>query len=476
MMQSTGRFTMRTLKQPGRFPRWITLPAVAGLVGALVTTTRSIALEPQTDDEVPVSTPGEPAGSDPAQIDAGAPENPILSRARVLRRDPVVGDQIRVVYADGRIIEGVLVRQLEGLLTMRIAGAEVQVEVKPADRIEVLESVEDRYRTVRASIPDTDSERILALAVWLQRQQMYEFALAETEHVLEREPTNAEALRLKRTLLPQLELQQRQRESARNPAPKVTRDVARPLKPDEFPILTPEQINLIRVYELDLKDPPRLVIPRETISKLLERYAGHPLIPTTKQGRDAFYRREPVEVLDVMFRVQARELYPEVQVMTNPRSMDVFRDRVHATWLVNSAATTQCHGGSKAGRFVLLNRRPTSPAAVYTNFLIIDRFTMSDGTPLIDWAEPENSPLLHLGLPPSDSLFPHPKVEGWQPVFTSRDSRRFKQAVEWIKMMYRPRPEYPIEYDPPSFAGAESASDPPDAKAPEQADPTPVQR
>lgn len=475
-MQSTGRLTQRSSKQPGRFPRWIMLPAMAGLVAALGAAAPSMAAEPRTEDDEPVSTPGEPVLGDPVEIDAGAPENPILSRARVLRREPVVGDQVRVVYGDGRIIEGALVRQLEGLLTMRIAGAEVQVEITPADRVEVLESIEDRYRTVRASIPDADSERILALAVWLQRQRLYEFALVETEHVLEREPTNAEALRLKRTLLPQIELQQRQRESARDAAPKAPRDAARPLKPDEFPMLTPDQINLIRVYELDLKDPPRLVIPRETIGKLLERYAGHPLIPTTKQGRDAFYRREPVEVLDVMFRVQARELYPEVQVMTNPRSMDVFRDRIHATWLVNSAATTQCHGGSKAGRFVLLNRRPTSPAAVYTNFLIIDRYKMADGTPLIDWAEPENSPLLHLGLTPSESLFPHPKVEGWQPVFTSRDSRRFKQAVEWIRMMYRPRPEYPIEYDPPSFADPTSPSAPPATKAPDQADPTPVQR
>ena len=460
------------------------VPTAVGLAAALAVAGFSMAREPQQEVEEPVAAPADP-GADPAAIpgvdddttiEPDGPENPILSRARVLQRAAAPGDQVRVVYADGRVIEGSLVRAAEGLLTMRIAGAEVRVEIGPSDRVEVLESIEDRYRAVRASIPDDDSQRLLALAVWLQRQQMYEFALVEVDQVLEREPTNADALRLKRTLQPQLELQRRQRESPREASPKVSRDVARPLKPDEFPLLTPEQINLIKVYELDLKDPPRLIIPRDTISTLLERYAGHPLIPTTKQGRDAFYRRDPVEILDVMFRVQARELYPEVEVQGNPRSMDVFRDRVHATWLVNSAGTTQCHGGSKAGRLVLLNRRPTSPAAVYTNFLIIDRFEMADGKRLIDWAEPENSPLLHLGLNPSESLYPHPRVEGWEPVFTSRDSRRFKQAVEWIKMMYRPRPDYPIEYDPPSFAGSQTPGTEPGSEAPEEADPTPVER
>ena len=79
---------------------------------------------------------------------------------------------------------------------------------------------------------------------------------------------------------------------------------------------------------------------------------------------------------------------------------------------------------------------------------------------LIDWDDPARSPLLQMALNRSDSLTPHPDVgsgpgsRGWRPVFRSTEDRRFQLAVEWIRSMYRPRPEYPIDYQPPLPSGA----------------------
>lgn len=109
--------------------------------------------------------------------------------------------------------------------------------------------------------------------------------------------------------------------------------------------------------------------------------------------------------------------------------------------------------------------------------MILERFKMggSAGQSLISYARPETSPLLQLGLPRDDSASPHPEVDGWRPVFRSRDDRRFLQAVEWLRSMHRPRPEIPIQYEPPTWADIEKARDSsePQADEPGEQEPAP---
>jgi hypothetical protein len=180
-------------------------------------------------------------------------------------------------------------------------------------------------------------------------------------------------------------------------------------------------------------------------------------MPRTREGQAALYRASPARILDLMFRVRARNLYSEVKVLDQPRSMRQFRDELHRSWIINSCATTRCHGGNEAGRLRLHNRRPGSDQTLYTNFLILERFRLADDTPLINYEDAGRSPLLHMGLPRDSSRFAHPVVPGadgrgdlWKPAFRSPTDRRFLEATEWIMSMYRPRPDYPIEYTPPT--------------------------
>jgi hypothetical protein len=145
-----------------------------------------------------------------------------------------------------------------------------------------------------------------------------------------------------------------------------------------------------------------------------------------------------------------------VQVVDEPKSMKAFRDEVNSTWLINSCATNTCHGGEEAGRLVLYNHGARRDPTVYTNFLILDRFRLADGRPLINYDDPEKSPLLQLGLPREDSLVKHPSApmgkagrDGWKPAFKSVTDVQFHQAAAWIDSMYKPHPAYPIEYTPP---------------------------
>jgi hypothetical protein len=44
---------------------------------------------------------------------------------------------------------------------------------------------------------------------------------------------------------------------------------------------------------------------------------------------------------------------------------------------------------------------------------------------------------------------PHPDVKGWKPVFSQGTPQLMIDTVEWIRGMYQPRPEYPVEYKAP---------------------------
>lgn len=375
------------------------------------------------------------------------------------RRAPEEGDDIVVVLASGERVEGEFVGQDEIEMVVRVASVNLRIDRSTVERVIVLDPPLVRYERMRRLIGDEDVDRLLMLADWLRREKLYEQSLAELDHILEVSPNDGEALRLRKVVANLLALERRARaqeqvrrvegspDQTGEPEPKSPA-ATRP-KPGEFPVLRADQIALMKVYEVDLRDPPRIVIDREVIDRLIRDYGDNPLIPSSREGKEALYRKPAPEILDLMFRVRARELYERVQVVDLPRALRKFRDHVHSAWLINSCASTRCHGGSEAGRLRLTNYRPTSEESVFTNLLILERFRTSSGQPLLDFAEPERSVLLQMGLPRNDSLSPHPVVPGWTPAFRNRDARRFAQAVDWMRSMYRPRPEYPIEYTPP---------------------------
>ncbi|MEO0484053.1 MAG: hypothetical protein AAF138_10570, partial [Planctomycetota bacterium] len=254
------------------------------------------------------------------------------------------------------------------------------------------------------------------------------------------------------------------RQGTDNNEPRMIGEGPRPpVRPGAFPLLNEHQVNLMRVYEIDLADPGRVLIPRAVVEDLLDRYRGQPGVPLSREGRNALFNARPADILALMFSLQARELYGQVQVLEHPKAIQTFTNDVHRTWLQNSCATNRCHGGAEAGRFRLANRRPNATETIYTNLLILDRFLVRndqhpDGIPLIDYERPERSPLLQMGLPLDVSLFPHPPLSGrdarrFKSVFRSMDDRRFQQALSWIRGMHQPRPDYPIEYEPPAPPG-----------------------
>lgn len=392
--------------------------------------------------------------------DQGAPEPPASAPipAPALAASPTAapGANVVIVLRRGERINGVLLERTASDIAVRVAGVDVRIPNEDIERIETVRPLVDRYREMRALIDDGDIERLLLLAEWCRANGLLDEATAELDHVLRVSPTSAEARRLQTLVARQRAL----RDGAASPEaldagrPTVTdRAIAPRREPARIPLLTPEQINLVKVYEMDLAESPRVVIDRDTVERLMTAYGGDPLIPHTREGRDAFHNLPPAEILAIMFRLQAREFYGEVKVLGNPPALTSFRDNVNRGWLAVSCGSLACHGGEDAGDFKLVNRRSAAEPSFYTNHTIVLRGALADGTPLIDFESPERSALLHLGLPRNDSLHPHPEVRGWSPVFRNKEARRFQQAVAWIDALYRPRPEYPFEYPPPPTQG-----------------------
>lgn len=377
---------------------------------------------------------------------------------------------VRLILRDGRRLEAALVSETATGVTVSIGGIERTFAQREIDRLVRLPPLADRYRAWRSQIDDGDVPQLTQFIDWLVGEELYHVALYEAALLLEQRPRDSRLRELHRRLRGQVRLFESRGQG--RPADEDDR-------PEPMPLLGERAINLIRVYEIDLLDPPRLRIDRQTVLRFLSEYRGDERLPRTPEEREALLAAEPTRVLRLMFELQARELYGEVRVLEDPESVKRFRRDV-TRWLVPGCATTRCHGGAEAGSLRLHARYATGTSAAYTNFLILSRATLADGTPLINTDKPEDSPLLHLGLRRSRSLFAHPPVpredgsDAWRAVFPSPDDTRWRATTGWIRSLYTPRPDYPVAY-PPADADADGNGDgdgPTDAESePENGEP-----
>jgi hypothetical protein len=408
-----------------------------------------------------------PAQPDPAADAAAEPEPPAASAEKGSEEI-----ETEVVFTDGRRLTGVLIERSEVRLVLKIAG--IPTEFSSESVAQVIQRAPARLRFIemRKTIEDRDIDQRLRLVEWARNRGLFTQALAEVEDILVLEPTNADARALKLWLDSQLKLKPKPAskppagttdKQPGGPAPGPERPAGKPEKRPEVPLLSQDQINLIRVYETDLNDPPRMLVDRDLVQQLITDFPNSELVPQTREGRESLFRKRPEQILELLFKLRARHLYGRVQVMEDPRAVRLFRERVHASWLMNSCATNQCHGGTQAGRLWLATKKPNADATVYTNLLTLERFKMTpraaaDNRPgptsLIDFDDPARSPLLQMGLPRAQSLTPHPQIvvggrqRGFAPVFQATDDKRYQDAIEWIRSMYRPRPNYLPDFQP----------------------------
>lgn len=368
------------------------------------------------------------------------------------------GRTATIIMHDGQVITGTLVEETDEAITLNINGIRTTIETSKIRESYIQAPIEDRYRQVRASIDDDDAEQLVQLARWLIKNHRNDLAVAELNGVLEKEPFNETAKNLKTVAEQNLKLEAARQKADRGDDAEAPRGRIRRPQPD-FPMLSDRDINVIRIWEVDENDPPRLRIDPGTLESAFEMYSDNKLVPETAAGREAILRASEKEQLNFLFTLQARELYPEIEVLEDPKSIKTFRDHVHRTWLRNACATTKCHGGTEAGRLRLIRTTSNTPPVYYTNMWILEHYRTDDGLPLINFQDPAESVLLKMALPRMETDTPHPEVLGWRPVFRSAEDRNFRRTVDWIESMWTPRPDYDIDYDPPTAMEPEAEAD-----------------
>lgn len=396
----------------------------------------------------------------PSEPSPSPSSDPVVPVPQPSSNHPPRDREVTLFLKDGRSFTGILVDITADQYILRIAGIRTPLAIESVDRFTVHPPVRERYFELRKTLDGTDVEGLLQLIDWLISKSELDLAVSETADLRARFPASAAVQRMQAQLQRLVELRDKARapepmpDGTSSPSPVPAKGVDHPAGP-AVPLLSADQINLIKVFEIDLAKAPQLVIPRDVVAALMEKYSGHPLVPGTREGRDAILRQSPAETLNLMFRLRAREFYPQVRVMDQPESMRRFRDDVHRPILMNYCATTACHGGTEAGRLVFATSKPNSDPTLYTDFYILDRYRTMQGDALIDWEKPDLSTFLQMALPRDIATVRHPVVlrsggggDAWKPLFRSAADRRFQQAVGWLQVMYRPRPDYQVDYTP----------------------------
>ncbi|MEE2680802.1 MAG: DUF4398 domain-containing protein [Planctomycetota bacterium] len=361
-----------------------------------------------------------------------------------------------VLLRDGGSIEGLVIEDGFSRVTLLIEGIHHQIPRDEVSHIVLRPSFEEELATARAAIDPEDATMRLALAEWIIEQGRLELARDELESLLRMED-NPRARQMLEQLQARIELQ---RDAGRTalPLPTEKTDRTEGIPPR---VLTAEDVNLIRVYEIDFQRPPTVEVESRTIRKLIENHATNQLIPNQVSRQQQLYAMSDIEKVKLIFDVQARELYPEITVKGEPHSLNLFRTKVHNAWLIRNCATSGCHGGTDAGTFFLHRYGMNTPKTVYENLLILERTELEGPHKLIDYENPTMSLLIQYALPASEARIKHPPVSGYRPAFPSGGGKTMADTLAFIEAMYQPRPNYPVDYTPPQITSPTPPADSP---------------
>jgi hypothetical protein len=440
---------------------------------------------------------------------------------RLIRPKP--GQRGVVQLRDGSVVKGVIVRDDLVGVGFKVDTLNGRLPRSQVYRVVLQPDFEERYAAIKANTFPEQHGRRLSLAQWLIDEQRLDMALVELE-ALVRDSDSDAARDLLTSVRARIKLAEtvaadkaREATGAKagtgDHAPVVATPGATPgatpsatpsgtpvAAPDAAPVALPtavpavteepdgrdaskpattagppnpremlpsdllsdEDVNLIRVYEIDAKDPPRIRVQPEGVRQLLLRYGSSSLIPAGTQERNELFGREGAEIAQLMFDLKARDLYRYIEVQEDPPSLARFRTRVHNSWMIPNCATSRCHGGVQAGKFFLYTGKAKDARIRYTNMITLLNFEV-DGKKVVDFDTPADSLLIQYAMPRSMARNPHPDVKGWKPVFSQGTPQLLQDTVEWIRGMYQPRPEYPIQYKAPKLNAPDSAARPIDS-------------
>ena len=366
--------------------------------------------------------------------------------------DSPEGTPVIIQFRDGRRVEAELVRDELHQARVRIAKVEVVLARETFWALELAPTYEDLLTQYRSNMPPTAWPQRVKLARWMLEQNHPLEAKEElTEIVRSYDAQEAHDLLARAEFV----LRTQNNDTGRN-ASTESRGNSAKSNADEIALpthrLSPDDVNMIKVFEVNMDRPTRMDASPDLAKKIIARYSNSDLLPADPDARKAMDSWAPEKLLKLLFALKARDLYQDIHIENEPAALEIFHQRVHDNWLIPNCSTSRCHGGVGAGNFFLFAADYRSERTRYTNLLILLRSpTLPGKPPLIDFEHPEQSLLLQYARPRIDAKFPHPEVPGWKPIFIAGRESLQKDAVSWIRGMHQPRVEYPVDYTPPTF-------------------------
>ncbi len=342
-----------------------------------------------------------------------------------------------VELLDGRQFRGLVQRDDCDVIELMLHGVPIEIDRTRVSKAWILEPVAIRYKQLKPMMPLERPGSHMALCRWLVSEKAWDLAILELESHTKMH-RSLEANRLLRVA----KVHQKLAEAIRaNPREQSKLQAS-------APGLTPVDeaaVNLVRVYEIDLNDPPRIRITEDTRRRFLEAYTTSALLPSTDAERQQVLDAPPIDFLKLLFAHRAREYYGEVEVLSEPTALRRFRQAVHDQWLIPRCGNSACHGGTNGGRFRLIRHNRLNDQIRTSNLLILDELIL-DGQPMINWDRPKDSILIQHALPRDRADRPHPPIAGWRPALEAPESQGTLASIQWIEsMMSAPRPDYPVE-------------------------------
>jgi hypothetical protein len=338
-------------------------------------------------------------------------------------------------------------------ITLSVAGVPTAFQRQDLKSLTYQLTPQEDYAQRRARLADTDSKGRLALAQWAYDQGLLDLALGELTDLRQRAPGNDDVALLLRLVDKAIA----DRAAATGPA--APEPAAVPAAPQTPPpaakMLTPDDINLIRIWDIDLRTQPNVIIPRAVIDTLFNKYGADPAVPAGQGARDAFFGLKGYQQLRIIFDVNAsqgqklEDFYSKITVTDDPPSIMAFR-MFHQNYVVGYCATSKCHAptGAGSGKLTLFTRDSTSPTTVYTNYFVLQSY-VSGKTAMVDREHPELSLLIQYGMARVNAIYPHPDATGWRQAFANGQAPLPVVIRDWVRKLGTPRFPYPFSYSPP---------------------------
>lgn len=217
----------------------------------------------------------------------------------------------------------------------------------------------------------------------------------------------------------------------------------------EIPLLSDEQINVIKVFEMPQDLRPmnsRIRVPREVIQEVLERYTADSRVPRGAAERRDFLRQGGAAHLELLYSLatahpEVRQYYRRINIQGDPDTIAEFRRTVYGNYIERYFRRNFGEGQVEGLRLVPPGGDPN--VEMYTNLYLLSK-TEIENHPMIDRDLPADSLLLQWGLPRQAAKYPAPDVRGWRPFFTGLDDPNLQRMAAWIDSLYDGTRDYGI--------------------------------